>query len=157
MGLAAIDQRKLVPAEQMGMGSKIGRRTKNLAYDILGKPYPAARIDVDANAYVMERRAGQVNAVPACWRLIYHALLYCVDTVPRSWIWAREANVLAAVCKLKAFVGDANTLIYAIRASVAESTMNHIPTMQPCPGCERTVPDKWIETSDSTVMINQGE
>ena len=130
---------------------------RHLAYDVFGEPDPASGVDVDADANVVEGSAGQVDAVPAGGRLVDHAFLYGVDAAPGGWIGAREANTLAAVCKLEAFVGDADALIYAIWAGMAEATMHHVPAMQASASGEGAVPNKWIEAANSTVMVDQGE
>ena len=136
----------------------MGRRahtSTTSAYHILGKPHPAVEIDIDTNPYVMERSAGQVDAVPACGRLIYHALLYRIDTGPGSRVWSCTTDVLTAIREvLKTLVGDANALIQSIGTGVAEAAMNHVPAMQSCASGKRVVPDKWIEASNSPVMVN---
>jgi hypothetical protein len=105
----------------------------------------------------MERCTGQVDAMPACWRLVYHALLYSIDTRPWARVWSCEANVLATIRKLKTFISNADALIQPIWTGVAETAMNHVPAMQACASGKRIVPDKWIKAPNSAVLVNQGE
>ena len=127
-----------------------------LAHHVFGEPDPASGIHHDSDAYTVQRGACQVNAVPACWRLIDHALLYTVYPVPRCWIGACQANALATVGKAsETFISDACTLIKSIGTGMAETTVNHVPAMQSCTAGKRKIPNKWIQTPNSTIMVDQ--
>ena len=90
------------------------------------------------------------------WRLIDHALLYAVYTGPGCWIGACQADILAAIGKAReTFVGDACTLIKSIGTGMAETTVNHVPTMQACTPGKCIIPNKWIETPNGTIMVDQ--
>ena len=127
-----------------------------LADHVFGEPDPASSIHHDSDAYAMQRGARQVDAVPACWRLIDHALLYAVYPAPCCWIGACQANTLTAIGKAgETFVGDACTLIKSVGTGVAETTVNHVPTMQSCTPGKCIIPNKWIQTPNSTIMVDQ--
>jgi hypothetical protein len=106
----------------------------------------------------MEGGTGQVDAMPACGRLVNHAFLYIVHAAPGCWIWSGLGNTFSTVGEAcKTFVGNAGALIQPIRASVAEAAVNHVPTVQARSSSKCVIPDKWVETSYSPIMINQGE
>src|SRR5579859_756703 len=108
------------------------RRSKlSLAYHVLGEPEPTSRIHDKANAYTMQRGAGQVDAMPACRRLVDHALLYIIYAAPWRGIGTCQANTLAAIRKAReTFVSDAHTLVKSIGAGMAKTAMDHVPAMQ---------------------------
>src|SRR5437588_777797 len=127
------------------MGIGLGRRTNAStpsAYNILRKPNPPTGVNIDANTYIVKRRTGQMDAVPTCRRLIDHTFLYRIHTAPRGGIGTRKTNVLTAICKLEALIGNADALIYTIWTGMAKTTVNHIPTVQPCSRRQCTIPDK---------------
>ena len=127
-----------------------------LAHHVFGEPDPASGIHHDSDAYTMQRGARQVDAVPACWRLIDHALLYPVYPVPCCWIGACQANILAAIGKTcETFIGDACTLFKSVGTGMAETTVNHVPTMQACTPGKCVIPNEWIQTPNSTIMVDQ--
>ena len=127
-----------------------------LAHHVFGEPDPASGIHHDSDAYTMQRGARQVDAVPACWRLIDHALLYAVYTGPGCWIGACQADILAAIGEAReTFVGDACALIKSIGTGMAETTVNHVPAMQSCTPGKCIIPNKWIKTPNSTIMVDQ--
>ena len=129
-----------------------------LAHHVFGEPDPASSIHHDSDAYTMQRGARQVDAVPACWRLIDHTLLYAVYTVPYCWIGACQANTLTAICKAReTFIGDACTLIKSIGTGMAETAMDHVPGMQACTAREGSAPHKGVEAPDGAIVVNQGE
>ena len=103
---------------------------------VLSEPNPAIGSNVDAYANPVEGRTGQVNAMPACWRLVDHAFLYSIDSVPRRWIGSREGDVLAAIAKAReSLIGDTRALVEPIGAGMAEAAVNHIPTVQAGTAC----------------------
>src|SRR5579859_861883 len=78
-----------------------------LARHILAEPGPAIGIDVDADTDAMQRRAEEVNAVPASQRFLFHALLHRIDIGPGRIGWPGEADVFAAVTGTReAFIRD---------------------------------------------------
>src|SRR5438045_9529375 len=102
-----------------------------LAHHVFGEPDPASGIHHDSDAYTMQRGARQVDAVPACWRLIDHALLYAVYTGPGCWIGACQADILAAIGETRETIrGDECALIKSIGTGMAEPTVNHVPAVQ---------------------------
>jgi len=124
------------------------------AYDVLGEPDPAVGGDVDADAYVVEGCAGEVDAVPACWGFVDHAFLDGIDAAPRGRIGACKADAFTAVGELEAFVGDAGALIDAVWAGVTEAAVDHVPAMQACAGGECAIPDEGVESPDGAVMVD---
>src|SRR5437763_8044392 len=113
------------------------------AHLVLCEPDPAFSIHHDSDAHTMQRGACQVDAVPACWGLIDHTLLYAVYPGPGCWIGACQADILAAIGKAREpFVGDACTLIKSIGTGMAESTVNHVPAVQSCTSGKCIVPNK---------------
>ena len=128
------------------------------AHQILSEPDPARRIDIDAHTDPVERSTGQVDAMPACWRLIDHTLLHEIDVLPLRWVWPRKANALAAVrIANEAFISDTLALCAPVGAGMAEATVIHVPAMQARSPCQRIVPGKWVKTSNGPVMIDQSK
>lgn len=117
----------------MGVGRSMGRGahpSTPLARKILDEPDITRVIDVNADANAVKCLTRQVNAMPARWRLVNHALLDVVYSPPGSWIWSRVSNALATARIMNAFVRNALARGASIRAGMAESTVDHIPGMQ---------------------------
>jgi hypothetical protein len=126
------------------------------AHHILGEPDPAPGIHKDPYADTVERGAGQVNEVPACWSLVHHTFLDALDTSPCRRIGSSKADILAAVCKAgETFISDAGTLIESIGASVAEAAVIHIPAVQSRASGKGRIPDKGVKATDCAVVIDQ--
>ena len=126
------------------------------AHHILGEPDHARGIYKDPYADTVERGAGQVNEVPACWSLVHHTFLDLIDTGPGIGIGSGEADILAAVCKAgEAFISDACALVESIGAGMAEATVDHIPAVQSRASSQGRIPGKCVEATDGTVVIDQ--
>ncbi len=129
-----------------------------LAYHVFGEPDPASGIDDDADSYTVEGGAGQVNVVPAGRRFVPHTLLDIIHAAPGGGIRAGKSDIFAAIAITgETFVRDAHTLVFPIGASMAKAAVNHVPAMQACASCQCRVPDKWIETNGSPVLVDQLE
>src|SRR5579859_69036 len=97
-------------------------------------------------------------AMPTVGWLIDHALLHCVHPGPGSGIGASKPYIFTAIGKTsEAFVGNAYTLVESIGAGMAKAAMHHIPTVQASTSRQSAIPDKGIEASHGTIMINQGK
>src|SRR5438034_1516339 len=88
---------------QVSMGGKIVVGNHSTRH-ILNKPDIARVIDIDAHADTVKCLTRQVNAMPARWGLVNHALLDSVYTVPGSWVWSCVGNALPTACVMNAFV-----------------------------------------------------
>src|SRR5689334_14804838 len=78
-----------------------------LTCHILGEPGPAIGINIDAYADAMQRRAEEVDAMPASQWFLFHALLYGVDIGPGRIGWSGEADIFATVARPReAFISD---------------------------------------------------
>ena len=109
--------------------SKIDR----LRDKIFSKPDITGGVYIDANAPTMECRAEKVDAMPASGWLIYHALLNTMHAIVSGGERSSPADAFAAIgIASEAFVRDALTLIEAIGAGMAKTTVIHIPAMQTC-------------------------
>jgi hypothetical protein len=129
-----------------------------LTYHIFGEPEPTSGIDDEANAYAVESGTAQMDAVPARWGFIPHALLYIIHAAPGSGIRTGEANVLTTIgITGETFVRDACTLVFPIGAGVTETAVNHIPAMQTGACGQRIVPDKRVEADGSTILVDELE
>src|SRR5947209_20106493 len=106
----------------------------------------------------MQRCAGQVNAMPACRRLINHTLLHRIDVAPGGIGWTRQPDALAAVRETReSLIRDARTLIFTGGTGMAEAAMLHIPAMQPRTRGQRVVPGERIQPAHRSIMIDQVE
>ncbi len=113
-----------------------------LAYHIFGEPDPAPGVDEKPDPYTLERPAGQVDAMPAARRLVYHALLYSMYAAPRCRIGSGQANAFTAVGEIReALIGNARALISPIWTGVAEAAVIHVPAMQASSGGQGAIPD----------------
>src|SRR5579884_3184839 len=105
----------------------------------------------------MQCGAGEMNAMPAGWRFVNHALLHLINVRPGRVGRACQTDALAAVAESEAFVGNASTLANAIRAGVAEAAVIHIPAMQARTSRQLCIPGERIQPSRCTVLVNQIE
>ena len=126
-----------------------------LAYDVFGEPHPAVRVNVEANADAVQRRAGQVDVVPARRSLVYHAFLDSVDVVPGRRRWPGQPDALAAIREGETLVCDAGALIQSIGAGMAETAVVHVPAMQPRTTCQCGVPDKGVQAAHRPVVVDE--
>lgn len=128
------------------------------AYQILSEPDIALRINVDADSDSVKGGAEKVDAVPAGWRLVHHALLDIVHAGVRRGIWSGIANAFAAIAVTgEAFVRDALALRASIGAGMAEAAMVHIPAMQASPSGQSSVPGIWVQPACCPITVNKGE
>jgi len=133
-------------------------KTNQLAYHIFTEPDPSAGIDIDADADTMQGRAEKVDTVPAAERLVSHTLLHGINPVPGGRIGPCSADTFSAVAQAReAIIGNALIRRAAIRASMAESAMRHVPAMQKRTGGQGAVPGEWRESTGGTFVIDQLE
>lgn len=129
-----------------------------LADHVLCKPDVPIGINIDANADVVQRLAKEMDAMPACWRLIDHRLLDLSGSFPGSGEGTGIANVFAAICVAsEPLCGNAVALLLAIGAGMAETAMIHIPAVQACASRERPVPLERIEAACRPIAVNLRE
>ena len=104
----------------------------------------------------MERFAGQVNKMPACWSFVHHTFLDAIHAAPGCRIRPCKANVLATIREAgKAFIGNARALVKPVGTGMAEAAVYHIPTVQARPACQGGIPGEGVESADSAVVIDQ--
>lgn len=129
-----------------------------LAYHIFTEPDPSAGIDIDADADTMQSSAEKVDTVPASKRLVSHTLLHGINTTPGGRIGACQADTFSAVAQAsEAFIGNALIRRAAIRASVTEAAMRHVPAMQKRARGQDVVPDERRKPTGGTFVIDQLE
>ena len=129
-----------------------------LARHIFSEPGPAVRIDVDADADVVQGCAEEVDAVPATQRFTSHAFLNGVDIRPGGIGWPGAANIFAAVTVIgKAFIGDALAGRTAVGTVVAEAAVVHVPAMQERARSQGGVPGERGQAAGGAVAIDQLE
>ncbi len=106
----------------------------------------------------MQRRAEEVDAVPAIRGFVGHAFLYGVDSRPGSRVWPGLADVLAAVIQAgEALIGDALVLRHTIGTGVAEAAVIHVPAVQQRAGCQGVIPGERGQATGGTITIDQLE
>ena len=129
-----------------------------LAYHILTEPDPSTGIDIDADADTMQGSAEKVDTVPASKRLVSHTLLHGMNPAPGGRIGSCQADTFSTVAQAgKAFIGDTLIGRAAIRASVAESAVRHVPAMQKRTGGQDVVPGERRKPTGGTFLIDQLE
>jgi len=106
----------------------------------------------------VQRRAEQVDTVPASERLARHAFLNGVDVVPGRIGWTCQADTFPAVAQAsEAFVGDALVRRTPIGAGMAEAAVRHIPAMQQRARGQGIVPGKGRQATGGALVIDQLE